>query len=409
MKMSARIDLQRFAFRLFLVWIFISAFYYAGNLIEGQVLVGRSEALFHKALKYVVALSLSVVFLLFHRETKLLLQYAGLAFVLCAMVIHSLLGFDVAFATDILIVLLSFIGLAYAAANFDEKQIASLVKATVISAVFVSSISYFEYYFMEPVLGDYWRNTGGFRSISTLLNPNNLGLFLGAAILMLLFGKEFAAPFKVIGFTIILGALLMTGSRTAWVSVTAAVTLGMLYRGNAKIHIWSFVNLGVLVPFILIAFAAVYSTGLFSLPERAVDMYTAALRLEKYFSYLLGVDITYLLPDFDLARIDVVSESAYFHFLNALGFVWAGIVAISLLAFFYSGWLRSLFTVSRYRCFDILVFYYCVAMAFENVLMSFPNNQLIFISFGITVLNARNRVPDRLGVSTPQLTRNFEG
>lgn len=385
-----RIIFNSWVFRLFVAWVFLSAFYYVGNFIDGQIIVERSGGLAHKAFKYFAAMTLSAMFYFYHKDVQLLIQYAAIVLVIFAMGLCLFYGYNVIFSIDILIVFLSFIGLTYATSNFDSAQIDILIRAIVVSACIVSIVSYFEYYFMEPVLGDYWSRTGGFRSISTLLNPNNLGLFLGSALILLLFGNQFSTASRIVICSIIIGALLMSGSRTAFVSLSSALSLGFVYRGAGRFNTTKLLKFIILISIIIFMLTLLVLNGVISLPERATDMYTAHLRIEKYFEYLTSADSTYLFPDFNLERIDMVSESAYFHFVNALGLLLFGVVLISLILFFRPAWLVNLFSNSSHRCFDIVVFYYLVAMLFENVFMSFPNNQTFFISFGVTIVNFKN-------------------
>lgn len=385
------INLRRLAFRAFLVWVFVSAFYYAGVLVDGSVMVDRSESLVHKAFKYSAALLLSVIFLLLDRKKSLLSLYVVIVFLLLAFELSWFFGYDVIFGLDVLVIFLSFVGLASLASSLDAFQVKSLVRTVVVSAAIVASVSYVEYMFFESVLGDYWRNTGGFRSISTLLNPNNLGLFLGYALILLMFGRVFSPAVALTFFLVISGALFMTGSRTAWLSVIFALAIGWVCRGGGRISSSAAVKLFVVLAILILLSLAVYFVQIVPLPDRVTDMYTAFLRLEKYIGYIVGIDATYLLPDVDLYRIELVSESAYFHFFNSLGLL-AGFVIVLALIYFTHFRAGRLFMNSQFRCFDVAVFYYAFAMLFENVLMSFPNNQFLFVSVGVAAMNARGSV-----------------
>jgi len=406
--LKMHINFEKLLFPLFAIWLIISSFYYIGNFIDGEVTSERPERVFQQIFKYLAAIFFSGSFFLLHKKTSLLIQYTVLVFALFIMSICWLYGYNTIPAIHVLIVLFSFIGLIYATSSFKEEQIVILAKVVVFSACIAAAISYFEYYFMEPVLGDYWNNTGGFRSVSTFLNPNNSGLFFGAALILIFFNNKFYPLIKFVICPIIFGALLLSGSRTAWISLVVAFSLGVLYRGRGKIDALNLFKLTILILFLVAVFSALYSMNLLYLPERMTDMYTAALRLEKYFEYVAGVDSAYLFPDFDLLRIDIVSESAYFHFVNALGGMWFVVIIVSWLSFVRLAWLVNLFSTSPYRCFDIVVFYYFFAMLFENVLMSFPNNQLLFVSLGIAVMNTRNGLVGKLNYSQLNFSRGLK-
>lgn len=385
------LNIKRLVFQLFLLWLFCSAFYYAGQLLDGNVVADRNSGLVHKALKYIISLTFSLLFILVYRSKALLLQYAFLLLMGLIVGFYWAHDYPVTYAIDVLIVLFSFLGLAYAVSRFGREEITVLTRVIIYSAVIVSTVSYLEYLFMEPVLGEYWRNTGGYRSISTLLNPNNLGLYLAASLLVMIFGSNFSVFFKSIFTAIVSGALLMSGSRTAWLSFILTFIFCYVYRGSGRLNFRHIVN--VLIAFIAIGLAltASISLGLITLPERAVDMTTAYIRLEKYFQFIIGVDDSYIFPDFESSRIETVSESAYFHFINALGLFYS----FALLSAFFlivglSGFLR-LFSNSEHRVFAVVFLFYAIAMLFENVLMSFPNNQLFFISLSVILAGARGR------------------
>lgn len=291
-------------FRFFLIWIFLSAFYYAGNFFEGQLLVERSDALFHKALKYFLALLLSLLFFTHHKSWKLILQLLIIAAVIVGVSFQASFSKNALITFDVLIILLSFIGFTYAASNFNHHQITSLIKVLIASSMLVALVSYYEYLFMEPILGEYWFNTDGFRSVSTLLNPNNLGIFLGACLLLLVFSKLYKLSAVIPIALVVFGSMLMTGSRTAWICFLFALVIGFLYRGNAFLSYKS----TILFLFVVVAIASVFSgliwMGSLNLPERAVDMHTAHLRLSYYFQYVNGIDWDYLWPDFHSVRTD---------------------------------------------------------------------------------------------------------
>jgi hypothetical protein len=228
--------------------------------------------------------------------------------------------------------------------------------------------------------------TDDYRSVSTLLNPNNLGIYLGAALLLLFSLTKHAVLLKVLFSTIIFTALLMTGSRTAFLSFICAGSIFYLLRGGWESFIKRLVIFSLSALFFILALWLFVVMGVFSLPERAFDFYTATIRLEKYFSYLINIDYTYILPDFYGYRIVEVSESGYFNYLNALGVPAAFMLFFYVLYFLFSS--KSGGLVLPKGVFGIIFLYYLVAMIFENVLMSFPNNQFFFIALGASIASA---------------------
>lgn len=373
-------------FRFFLAWVFFSAFYYAPYLIDGRLMAdSRSEDFLHKALKYFVAILLSTAYVYLYRSKNLIFHEIVLISVLILLFLMMLEGYSVGFGLQSIIVFMAFIGFAHYASRFDLNQIFSLEKVILYSSLLVSLISYMEYQLFEAVLGSYWRYTGGFRSVSTLLNPNNLGIYLGAALVLLAFGGSLGTRQRIGLGIVVFGAFYMTGSRTAWLALFLSLVVGVIYRGRGMLSLKYllvvarvFVAAILIVPFLLIG-------NFLALPERVTDMHTANLRLEKYFSYISGFNWTYILPDLYGERVEMVSESGYFHLLNSIGLFWAFLFIMLMGYSFSSGWFKRLFEYHPARGFDVLLLYYFVAMFFENVMMSFPNNQLFIIALGVSV------------------------
>lgn len=368
---------------ILLAWVFGSAFYYAGNLISGDVLADRSSDHFHKVFKYFMAFIISFAFMLAFRLWSLFLYYAWLILFLTVFLVMHLSGLNVLYAIDIFIVLISFSGFIFFIPKLGDETLIKVIDFVIASAIIVSVVSFLECFFMEPILGDYWRNTGGYRSISTLLNPNNLGLYLGAASLFLIFSDKITGRRKLIILPIFFVVLLMSGSRTAFISFFSALFLGSVFSSNWRVRVDSLLKWqgGLLVA--TFAFVVVVCFFSFEVPERAVNMETAVIRIGKYFEYISNFDLSYILPDFDGRRIEIVSESAYFYAINAVGVAFFTLlVLVSVLVIFMGFDFTSCRSSMPKKIFGVVFVYYTIASLFENVLMSFPNNQLFFISAG---------------------------
>lgn len=380
--MGFKFEVKNKIFAILLLWVFSSAFYYAGDFLTGNLGEARSINFYHQLLKYIVAFLVSIAFFYVNRTWGLLFIYFILLVFFCVALVLIFSGYWVGPMLDTLVVLTSFVGLSFAASVFDRRMVGKLSLVIVFSAFIVSIISFFEYFFMMEILGDYWRNTGGYRSISTLLNPNNLGTYLGAALIINVMVFESGRLMKAIVAAPIFTALLMSGSRTAIFSFLTAMLMVILFMGGMTYRVRNIIACMLLVFLSLVSVATVLWSNLIELPERATDMYTAILRIEKYLEYLLSVDLTYLWPDYYGVRTEMVSESTYFHFSNSFGLIF-GLLLILLLFAFNLFKLRDFKFQSPNFIFGILVFYYLFAMLFENVLMSFPNNQLFFIALGL--------------------------
>ena len=314
--------------RVLVLWFFVSASYYAGNFISGDVLADRRPNLGHQAFKYIVIVAISFVIVFLAKSRIFLLLYLYLFLVLGFLLFIQYFGVNVVYAINFHIMFTSFVGLIFIFSKLDSADLKKIIICIVFSGILVSFISYYEYLFMEPVLGDYWRNTGGYRSISTLLNPNNLGMYLGATILLLLKSKAMSG-YKPIILIILLSSLLMSGSRTAVVALVFVVIVTSIFSSSGSINLKNLIGwlvaMGGGVMFLLF--------NQWDAPERMVNMETATIRVNKYADYILSVDASYLLPDFNGVRIDAVSENAYFYLLNAFG----------LLFFLFSVFVLSVF------------------------------------------------------------------
>ena len=176
--------IESLLFIFFLTWIFTSAFYYAPNLVSGDVLSNRNTNLEHKALKYVIALIISFGFLAIYKSKKAIYLYLLFSLNATLLAFFHLSDYDVTTGFDITIVAISFLGFSLIGSRLTDENTKILLHTITASCLLISPISFIEYLFFEPILGDYWENTGGFRSISTLLNPNNFGIYLGAGMII---------------------------------------------------------------------------------------------------------------------------------------------------------------------------------------------------------------------------------
>jgi len=387
-----------------MAWILFSAFYYAPNLISGELITGREDNVFHKAFKYIAALLMVFIYIISNKNAMLFFQ--GILLLIMAAIFAILVyeGINVIFGLETIVVLTTFIGLSYIAAGLNQNQINVLIRIFIFSAFLISFISYFEYFLFDQILGDHWRSTGGFRSVSTLLNPNNFGVYLGAAMVILVFSTVHGVKTKFIFGIIILGALYLSGSRTAWVVLGFIVIIGLVHRGGVTVNLRSILQIFALA--LIIAFgvlvAILNQTDLIN--ERLTNFETAEIRIEKYFEFILNADASYLLPDASESRVVLVSESGYFHFINSVGAVVAISIGAILLLNIRVGWVISLFSRSSNRSFALLTLYYAIASFFGNVLMSFPNNQMFFIAVGVTVASWRNQQDMMKLKTSPPLT-----
>lgn len=372
--------------KLLALWVFLSAFYYVGNLLSGNLLVGQSEDFFSRIIKYLVSFGFLVAAFFIFRLYSLLILVAFFSVVLLLLILLWILGYSVFTQMSLLLIFISFSGLVYFFQCLEQSDVEIILDSLVLSAFVVSIISFYEYFFMWPVLGEYWLATGGYRSVSTLLNPNNLGMYLGAALVVVSLRDRFHFLFRTLLFVVIFLALIMSGSRTALVSLIVPVSLGLLFSQGFKVKVTAFLLYGVFFFCLIVAmFVFVLVDGVPDPSSRISDTYTASLRIEKYITYVTSIDTSYLLPDFIGERSYYVSESSYFYFINTFGII---LLLFWLLVFSFLFRLRlaSYGAGSASRVLKFLVLYYLIAFLFENMLASFPNNQLFFFALGSVLI-----------------------
>lgn len=350
--------------------------------MSGNLIVDRSDDFLHKVMKYIVVGIFGLLFFFIKKKASYFLQVAFLSITAFSLLLMQPLDSQGNFGVDALVVLAVLCGLTYFVSSLGYDQLRGIVRIVIISAVITSLVSYFEYFVFEPVLGEFWERTGGFRAVSTMLNPNNFGVYLGCALVFLIFSEIFKGWQRFIIGIAVFSALFLTGSRTAWVSLLFSVMLGFLYRGSGKVKFSAILYCILCLCVFLVLAVFLMLTGIFELPARMLDFQTASIRLDKYFGFLTLIDSTYFFPDYNFLRIDMVSESSYFHFINALGLFLAVPVFLYYFININLSWFLQLFSNHPGRCFDIAVFYFAIAMFFENVFMSFPCNQLFFVSLG---------------------------
>ena len=134
---------QRALFFTLMVWVFVSSLYYAPNLIQGELLTGRSENISHKVAKYAASAFFVVFFVLTHGDKKILIQGILLCIIASGMFIFSLNDYNVNFGIDVAAIFIAFYGLSYVSSRFNISQINTLGIVLVFSATLVSIVSYF--------------------------------------------------------------------------------------------------------------------------------------------------------------------------------------------------------------------------------------------------------------------------
>lgn len=362
---------------LFCVWMFTSSQYYVTDLFTGKLGDNREFSIFFQALKYGVAILFSLGFLFLSKRYTTIFLISFFLFVLFLFspyVGHFDFGSLDSF--NFYFIFLSMIGLMTFFSLLTDRHAEYFNKCIIISGLILAFLSYVELFVISDRLYSYWKNTEGVRSVSALLNPNNFGLYLGAVLLLIC-----TAPYRMkTKFLLIIPMLypfFMTGSRTAWISTLLLmfVSLVVVPMSRRSRLLYILVVSGIsMVVLIFIQMLIVFGVDL---PERMTNFETAFLRLYKYGYFLSQIP---LFPDVYSRNRLLVSESAYFMATNYFGI--SGILTLSLFLFLGFRQRKYLAQERQLLPWRLIFIYYCFAGFFENVLGSFPNNQLFFISAG---------------------------
>lgn len=367
--------------RILCVWLFISAFYYAETLFSGEFILDLDEGFAHKFTKYVVCGAISAYLILRSRNL-----FAG-GFSLCMLLlvsVHLLAGgIPNLFATTVF-TLATMAGFATTLQVYPAHTRA-IARAVVFSAAAVGCLSVIELTVLAERFLGYWAATGGIRSISTMFNPNNLGLYLGAAILILPWVALSQRMMLLLSVPILFG-LAVSGSRTAWVSMFVCLLVLFLLpnagRGLRHVAIryrWLLgFLLAVMVATTLLVMSSINMIGIES-ESRGSDLYTANLRWSNFLAYVEQIDSYSLLPDILDKRVNHIQDSVYLILFNTFGLTGFIVLSIVLGLGLRTG---PRLPDNGHLAWRILLAYYLVSGLSGSFINSFPNNQLFFIALG---------------------------
>lgn len=368
------------------LWAWVSAMYYIQTLFYGYALPGSEPSALHQGFKYAVLLGLATLLIIHTR------RYVAASLLL-------LVGVQIAYAAlwlptakpvmDVYIIVLSMSCLPLLLSSLDEDTNRCLPRVLVLTGAVVGCLSLVEITALNYLFQSHWGHTGGMRSISTLLNPNNHGLYMAACSIFLL-----TTPYKplqrlLLGTPIATG-LVLSGSRTAWAALVVTVLLSHVISqrktGSTRDAIIGF---GTAVR--LVAFAVPLYLGWMLVSEylsdatdvafavRSIDTETAGIRLRNLGEYLSRLGADALLPDFRGENHPLVTDSSYLILFNAFGAI-AGAITLMWFGLVY----RLDFRIRRPATlqWNYVVVLYLVASLTESMINAFPNNQMLFIALG---------------------------
>jgi hypothetical protein len=365
---------------LLCIWLFVSAFYYADTLFSGVFVLDMEEGFSHKLSKYVVCALISFCLILKSRS----LFVGGASAIMFSLLVLQLLllGSPNLFSTTVL-TLITMAGLS-CTLQIYPRSTRLIARSIVWSAALVGCISGVELTLLAENFISYWTSTGGVRSISTMFNPNNLGLYLGAALILLPWATQSGLAMISLAMPILFG-FAVSGSRTAWFSLAVCLLALLLAPKSGKELRRTIFKYKKTMWLVAVGMLAVGSFFINTIAEigidsegRGTDLYTASIRWTNFVAYLEQIDEYSLFPDINDRRVDLIQDNAYLIVFNTFGLILCFILSLTLLNLKRGPPLAD----NGNLAWIVLFFYYLISGLSGSFINSFPNNQLFFIALG---------------------------
>ncbi|WP_433692499.1 hypothetical protein [Herbaspirillum seropedicae] len=373
--------LQRIAFGLLILWLIVSAFYYIQDLFSPTFYMGYDEGRIHKALKYFICASFSVYFCIAARAYGLLL-FCGVMLLFATFFTIDHGSLEIA-SVSLLVTSTMLPFILVPTLWRDRMQVISRV--IVICGAIVGVFSIVEIAFLGPLFEAFWKSTGSIRSVSTLFNPNNLGLYVGVALLLLPY-MRLKKLWNVICGLLLFFPLAASGSRTAWVGLFVVFACQLMTASNTRRRIFEFLrrNLSplLLTGIVLIAAYQFYLSYISQfdivVANRGTDLYTASVRLSNLNSFVARIDDSLLFPDTQSLRAEFIQDNFYLIILNSFG-----LTGLLVFSSFFAIYFSTRHTpAAELRPWKFAFLFYMVSGLSVSQLNSFPNNLLFFLSMG---------------------------
>ncbi len=372
------------------IWILASGLYYIENLFSPNYYMGYEEGVLHKFIKYVICIFFTIAFGILSRAYSLLLIIA-LMMVLSVLLVLNRGSIEIS-ALSILITasMIAFVLVP----SIWETDLRGIGRVTVYVGAVVGVFSIIELTVLATLFESFWASTGSIRSASTLFNPNNLGLYAGACLILVPYLGLRLVPLSVC-VILIFFAFAASGSRTAWLSLLMVVGYNFFVSKHFRSTVIRGLSRHSMRIFILVAATALMFTSYqvfrdsppdIEVVHRGVDLYTASIRWSNFVSFINALDLWIMLPDFSGERSEFIQDNFYLVFLNSFG-----IIGVILFMSFFATHFSLRTSVNQDMIPWRLVFaFYMVSGLSGSHLNSFPNNQLFFLSMGaIFVLDMR--------------------
>ncbi len=368
--------------RIACAWLLASALYYAATLFTERFQALYSTSEFHKGFKYAAALGMSA-WIAWAVGVHRTVIASGMLLAAAATVV--LLNGELSISAVTLLSNAAFLGFILLVRLMDGG-VGRLTSVLIWSGVLVGLGSILELALLRGNLLAYWAQTGGVRSVSTLLNPNNLGLYQGACLTLwgYMFNKGRAQLFPGV---VMMFSLVASGSRTAMVAMLLMAVIAVVWdrsilaaiRTTLKEHVQAFIGLTAA------GLAAIYTVGTISDLEgiasfkRGADLYTLVLRQQLAARFAEAADWTLIWPDLWGVRELFVQDNAFLALLNSHGVIVASLLLWQLLNIPRKATQANVDDLKAYQHLSV---FYLVSGLSISFLNSFPNNQLFFIAVG---------------------------
>ena len=373
---------NRFVFLLFKLWLLLSSFYYVDTLFSAEFASSIEEGSFHKISKYIVCYFFSSYLLIKARYWHLFI--VSNVMLLFSVIIVFIIG-SIDLSVVVMLIFSTMFGFVATLRVWRDCQI-EISRLVVVSGSIVGVGSILELTLLSDTFYSYWAATGGVRSISTLLNPNNLGLYAGVCLLLLVPTFASTTSRLFLGLPIVF-AFIASGSRTAWASLSLVFLFALMFDNGFRTKLWQelrkhwFLMFLVLSPVVLgfIVFLDFSGGGQFDSSTRGLDLYTASVRMENFFKFLDLVDWTILIPELHGPRAELVQDNFYLMILNSFGLVLSILVSLFFVLGIRFCRVKKNFFLSVWHW---IVIYYLISGLSGSFISSFPNNQMFFIAAG---------------------------
>lgn len=366
---------------LLILWLIVSAFYYAEYLFAPRGQLGYDEGTTHKALKYFICLVFSAYFCLKARAYSLMLFCS--AWLMLAAALTFFQG-SLEIAAVSIIAASTMLPFMLIPSIWPSKILAIGRTVTLTGAV-IGILSAVEVTLLSELFESAWASTGSVRSISTLLNPNNLGLYAGVALILLPFMKFGGVTTAICG-SLIAFSLLASGSRTAWVSLPLTLLWAMFSNKSFRMslfkalqrHFLKLLAAGIALALAVILYRITSAAPDIEITHRGTDLYTASIRLENFLTFVSMIDGWILYPDIQALRDSYIQDNFYLVVVNSFGLIGA----VAFVTFLFTHLSPKREESTDLLPWKLVFIFFMISGLSGSQLNSFPNNQLFFLSMG---------------------------